>query len=46
MANTGLTLQPVAYLLLDWIRIEKEHSASAKPVTNQGDSLGFTDVGV
>jgi hypothetical protein len=46
MANTGLILQPVAYLLLAWIKIEKEHSASAKPVTNQGDNLDFTDVGV
>nr|YP_010365244.1 hypothetical protein M1I11_mgp011 [Exserohilum turcicum]UOU81470.1 hypothetical protein [Exserohilum turcicum] len=62
MANTGLILQPVAYLLLAWIKIEKEHSASCfffrrnfyeitrkkkkKPVTNQGDNLDFTDVGV
>jgi hypothetical protein len=24
---------------LDWINIEKEHSASAKPVINQGSKL-------
>jgi hypothetical protein len=36
----ALTLQLVLYLVLCWIRIEKEASASANPVKNQGFKFG------
>ena len=42
MQNTGFILQDVVYLRLCWIKIENEHSASAKPVKNQGFNLAST----
>ena len=41
IVNKGLTLQPVLYLIFCCINKEKDDSASAKPVMNQGFSLSF-----
>jgi len=40
MEKIALTLQLVLNLVLCWIRIEKEPSASANPVKNQGFNFG------